>query len=291
MSVPLFDTLAILGVGLIGGSLGLAARERGLARHVVGYARRGEVREAALACGAVDAATDDLVAAVREADCVFLATPLGVMRELCEQIAPHVRADALITDGGSVKGLVVYECAPLFDSGNFVGGHPMAGSEQSGVGAARASLFEGATWALTPTLETNPQAIQRLFALIEGVGARPLTLAPYEHDKLVAVTSHLPHMTAAALVHRFASVRAEHPDVSQLTAGGWRDSTRVAAGDTTMWRDIALANAPAMLAALDDMVSELQSLRALIAEGEAQSESLFHWLEAASQVRKHHPKC
>ena len=284
----MFDMLAILGVGLIGGSLGLAARERGLARHVVGYARRTEVRDSALACGAVDTATDDLVAAVRRADCVFLATPLGVMRELCEQIAPHVRPDALVTDGGSVKGSVMRECAPLFEGGNFVGGHPMAGSEKSGVSAARANLFEGATWALTPTLSTNPQATEQLVALIEAVGARPLTLSPDEHDNLVAVTSHLPHMTAAALVHRFAEARASHPEAVQLTAGGWRDSTRVAAGDTTMWRDITLANAPALLATLDGMMSELQSLRALIADGE--SETLFHWLDAASQVRKNHPK-
>lgn len=283
----MFDTICIVGVGLIGGSLGLAVRERGLAKRIVGVARREEVQREAVRLGAVDDATDDVIAAVRNADLVFLATPVGAMRSVCEQIAPHVRDGALITDGGSVKAQVVRECTPLFkigprrEQGYFIGGHPMAGSEQSGVAAARADLFQGATWVITHTPQTIRHASLQMKELTSALGARPIVMSPEEHDEIVAVTSHLPHLTAAALVHLFAHAPE---NAAQLVANGWRDSTRVAAGDAQMWRDIALQNAPALTQTLDDFIVELQELRARVAAQDG--EELYRWFDAAARVRR-----
>ncbi|HEX8550302.1 MAG TPA: prephenate dehydrogenase/arogenate dehydrogenase family protein [Abditibacteriaceae bacterium] len=281
----LFDTVCIVGVGLIGGSFGIAARERGLARRVVGAARREETIQAAHGIGAIDEGTTDLESAARGADLIFLAPPVGQMQPLCERIAPVVRADAIVTDAGSTKAGIVRDCTRLFaPKAYFVGGHPMAGSEQTGVEAARGNLFENAIWVLTPTAETPPPVVNQLLALVEGVGAMPLLLNAPAHDALLAVTSHLPHVTAAALVHLFAEAKDESEVAQQLVAGGWRDSTRIAAGSAEMWRDICLANAPALSRSLDDMIEQLETVRALLVQ--ENGDRLLEWFERAAVTRR-----
>ena len=283
----LFDSVCIVGVGLIGGSFGMALRERGLARHVVGAVRRQETADKALQMGALDSATTDLLAAARQADLIFLAPPVGQMKALCEQIAPVVRADAIITDAGSTKEEIVQSCTKLFgDKAYFVGGHPMAGSERTGVESSRGNLFENATWVLTPTADSPPPVVNQLLAMVEALGAQPLLLNAAAHDQLLAVTSHLPHVTAAALVHTFAQAQKQNDVASQLIASGWRDSTRIAAGSAEMWRDISLSNAPALTKSLDNLIGELQSVRELLSTRDG--ERLNEWFEqAALQRRKH----
>ncbi len=281
----MFDTICIVGVGLIGGSFGLAAREKGLARRITGVARRAETIAAAVALGAVDFATADVLKAAQDADLVFLAPPVGQMKALCEQIAPVIRAGAIVTDAGSTKSGLVADCTPIFaGKAVFVGGHPMAGSEQTGVEAARADLFRGATWILTPTPQTPDFAVEKLKKVVEAVGATPLLLDPDTHDALLAVTSHLPHVTATALMHAFMRAQSEHEIAQKLVAGGWRDATRVAAGSPEMWRDIALANAPALQKSLDELIEELGRLRALLLEKDG--EALLKWFDEAAVARR-----
>lgn len=279
-----FQRVAILGIGLIGGSFGLALKKHGLARRIIGTARRAETRAEALASGVCDEVTADAVAAARGADLVFLASPVGAMPGLCAQIAPVVALGCLITDGGSTKERVVRECEPLFSGAHFVGGHPMAGSAQTGPGAARADLFEGAVWVLTPTTTTDAKAIGQMRALVSEFGSRLVEMAPDAHDELLAVSSHLPHLTASALVHSFLKSKEESPQIANLVAGGWRDSTRVAAGSAEMWRDICLDNALCVERALDEFMAELQRLRTLVTQGEGAA--LEKWLEEAARERK-----
>jgi prephenate dehydrogenase len=281
----MFDSVCIVGVGLIGGSFGMAVRERGLARQVVGAVRREATINAAFQRGAVDNATTDLAEAARGADLVFLAPPVGQMNSLCQQLAPIIRADAIVTDAGSTKAAFVDQCSRAFgQKAYFVGGHPMAGSERTGVEAARADLFEGAIWVLTPTAGTPPPVVNQLVELVEGVGATPLLLDAHIHDALLAVTSHLPHITAAGLVHMFMRSRDKSEVAQQLIASGWRDATRVAAGSSDMWRDICLANAPALTKSLDEFIEEMQDLREMIVE--QNGDALYDWFERASVVRR-----
>jgi prephenate dehydrogenase len=282
----LFDTACIVGVGLIGGSFGLAARERGLVRHVVGAVRREETARVAVEVGAVDTASLDLSEAACEADLIFMAPPVGQMVSLSQQLAPVVCPDAVITDGGSTKADIVRDCTPIFPQAHFVGGHPMAGSERTGVEAARADLFENAMWVLTPNETTPAPVLEKLIALVEGVGATPLLMNAATHDAVLAVTSHIPHLTASALVHLFSATKNEAEVAGQLVAGGWRDSTRIAAGSPEMWRDISLANSSAIGKGLDALIAELQTVRALLVE--ENGDRLLEWFDRAAVVRRKH---
>ena len=174
---------------------------------------------------------------------------------------------------------------PIFGhKAHFIGGHPMAGSEKFGIEAARGNLFENAVWVLTPTAETPEEAVAKMTALIEGLGATPLLLNAAIHDKLLAVTSHLPHITAAALVHLFIESQDEYTVAQQLIATGWRDSTRIAAGSPEMWRDICLHNAPALKRSLNDLMEQLHDLRDMLEE--ENGEKLLAWFDKASTARR-----
>lgn len=285
--MAIFDTVCIVGVGLIGGSFGIALREKKLARQVVGAVRRQETINAAFQKGAVDNASTNLAEAVRGADLILLAPPVGQMKALCEELAPLIKAGAVVTDAGSTKADIVEECGPIFGTkAHFIGGHPMAGSERIGVENARGDLFDNATWILTPEENTPAAELGKLQKLIEGIGARPLILDPRTHDRLLAISSHVPHVTAAALVHLFNHARDGHDVIEQLIAGGWRDSTRVAAGSPEMWRDICIANATPIGQSLDELITELQKLRDLLKDNKA--EEIGHWFEAAAQTRRKH---
>jgi len=281
----LFDTVCIVGVGLIGGSFGIAIRERKLARQVIGLVRRKETINVAFQCGAVDNASMDVSVAARGADLIMLASPVGQMRALCQELAPVVRAGAIVTDAGSTKADVVEDCTRIFgQKALFVGGHPMAGSERTGVENARGNLFEKAVWVLTPTADTPEGAVNRLVELVEALGATPLLLDPELHDALLAVTSHLPHITAAALVHVFIGAQDKTEFAQQLIGGGWRDSTRVAAGSPEMWRDICLSNAPAIARGVNDLIEQLHELHAMLQDRDA--DRLSAWFEEASIMRR-----
>lgn len=258
--------VAIVGVGLIGGSLGMALRERRLAQSVVGIGRNPATLGKALHLGAIDEAAADLAEGVRGADLVVLATPIGQiladMERLPALLAPH----CVITDVGSTKGEIARAGDRLIPGGAFVAGHPMAGSERSGVEAARADLFTEATWALTPTAATNPDALQTVRRLAQAVGARTIVLDPDSHDRAVAVTSHLPHVLAYALAALAGAESGTNPHLFDLAAGSFASATRVAGSSPELWREIALSNREALLAAV-------RAYRLSLAEAEAILES------------------
>ena len=260
--------ISIIGVGLLGGSIGLAVKKRRLAGEVAGYVRRAaSVRECEKFC-ATDYATTDLLAAVSGADLVILCTPLAQMRSLVEPMLPALKRGAIVTDVGSVKSSVVRDVeAPIHKAGaHFVGSHPMAGAEKTGVSAARADLFECATCGVTPTKKSSHSAVKKVEEFWSALGGRVMRLVPELHDTLVSRSSHLPHFVAATLASYILD--SKHPEwQAALCANGFRDTTRIASGSPEMWRDIALANRQNLRAALDDFVRELQKLQALLREG------------------------
>lgn len=268
----LFRKVTLIGVGLLGGSLGLALRQRGLAGSVHGYVRRAASVADCRQAGAVDEATTDLAAATREADLVVFSTPIGQMRGLAELAAPALKRGALVTDVGSVKGGVVAELEPLCASAgaHFIGSHPMAGSEKAGVGAARSDLFEGAVCAVTPTPQSDAAALAKIEALWSAVGAGVLRLSPAAHDELVARASHLPQAVAVSLASLVLDPAAA-PEQARLCAGGFRDCTRIASGSPEMWRDILLANRQPVAQAIDDFIARLRNLQSAVAAGNAEA--------------------
>lgn len=241
----------VIGTGLVGGSIGAALRARGW------FVSGTDVTDD-IARHAVEVQAFHAVGLDREAEITFVATPVGVVAEQVRWALAETTG--VVTDVGSVKGPVV----GAIDSPRFVGGHPMAGSEQLGVDGARSDLFDGAVWALTPTAATSDEAFELVRSVVGSLGAEVLTLAADQHDALVAVVSHVPHLTAASLV-RLASARsAEHRAILRLAAGGFRDMTRIAAGSPSIWPDICDANHTAIVATLDHLVDELQRFRDLV---------------------------
>lgn len=276
--------VTILGVGLLGGSLGLALRQRRLAGRVVGHVRRAASVAECTGAGAVDEATLDLAGAVAEADLVVLCTPIGRMRALGEQLLPHLKRGAIVTDVGSVKAGVVAELEPICrEAGaHFIGSHPMAGAEKMGVGAARADLYQGAVCVVTPTPQSDAAALARVEALWTALGARVLRLKPGEHDDLVSRSSHLVHLVAAQLAG-FVLAPDRPREQAMLCASGFRDTTRVASGSPEMWRDIARANRDALVRALDGFADELRVMRDRVAAGD--DEALHAFLMEAKARR------
>jgi len=265
-----FQKVTIVGVGLLGGSLGLAIKKRKLARQVVGYVRRKASIAECKKFRAVDLATTDLRKAVAGADLVILSTPIGRMRELVEKMLPSLKRGAIVTDVGSAKTCVVRELEPLIAKAgaHFVGSHPMAGAEKIGVASARADLFECAACVVTPTRRTNKAALRKVAQFWKSLGGRLLMLSPDAHDALVSRSSHLPHLVAAALA--VTVLDSKHPrQQAALCANGFRDTTRIASGSPEMWRDIAIANRAHVRKALDDFVRELQRVQALLRGGDA----------------------
>lgn len=238
--------LAVVGVGLIGGSLALALKEAGAVGEVVGIDPQSENLRSALELGIVDrAAGPEGVAA---ADVVFLSTPVLALAEAMKSLAPHLTPGTVVTDGGSVKGKVVSELKPLLPRGiRFVPGHPIAGTEKSGAGAAFATLFRGRRCILTPTAATDPQALTLVRRIWQAAGSEVVLMEVEKHDRILAAISHLPHMVAYSLVNAVGSDDRYEENILAYSAGGFRDFTRIASSDPTMWRDIALANREAVL--------------------------------------------
>ncbi len=272
---PTFDRAAILGLGLMGASLGLALRAASAARTIVGYDAAPGLAARAQALGAIDHPASDPAVAVAAADLVVLAVPVMAMRDLLAAITPHLAPGALVTDLGSTKSAVVaWAEALLPDPPRFAGGHPMTGRERSGVDAADPALYQGCVWCLTPTERTATDALARLAALVERLGARPVTLQPQRHDEAVAAVSHLPLLAATALTMT-ATARPDWPTARSLAAGGFRDTTRVASGNPRMARDICLTNTQPILDCLDAYLAALQRLREAVAAGDPALEQIF----------------
>ena len=268
--------ITIVGVGLLGGSLGLALKQRRLADFVVGFVRRAASVAECERAGAVDQATRNLARAVDQADIIILCTPIGQMRPLLKQMLPALKKGAILTDVGSVKSKVVQDLESLAAKAgvHFVGSHPMAGAEKMGVAAARPDLFSGAVCVITPTQKTNRAALRAIEALWKSVGSRLVKLTPEVHDDLVSRSSHLPHVVAAELANFVLS--ANRPkEQAMLCANGFRDTTRIALGSPEMWRDIALANRENLVGSLDAFINGLHSFRRSLAKNDARAISRF----------------
>lgn len=262
--------MAIIGVGLIGGSLGLAAKKAGLVESVVGVSRDRSNRQAALDRGLVDRATADLGAALQDADLAVLAVPVRGITALLPEVARQVKGGCLVTDVGSVKQPILAAGDAAFPDGCFVAGHPIAGREKSGPAAARAELFEGANWILTPSPRTRPEAAERVAALSRGVGATVVTMEATWHDEVFATVSHLPHLVAYALMDAVIGLEGDGERL-RFSAGGLRDFTRVAGSDPSMWRDIFLMNRDPILRVLAAYREALGRLEGAIRAGDGEA--------------------
>ena len=280
----MFTNVAIIGVGLIGGSLGMVLRGRKLAATVTGVGRNAEKLARAQALGAVDRYTTDIGAGVAAADLIVLAVPVGQITTVLSEIVPFVRAESIITDVGSVKKEIVTRAERLMPRrAHFVGGHPMTGSERTGVENADPYLFESAYYVLTPTRSTHPGALEVMQRLVQAIGARLIILSPEEHDFLVAGVSHLPHLVAAALVNAVNAIR-DPEKILSLAAGGFRDTTRIAGGDPGLWRDILVANREMVIEFLSLFRSQLAEAENALDTGHA--ETLYRWLAKAASLRE-----
>lgn len=280
--------VAVLGLGLIGASIGLGLRQWAAARRpasavrIVGYDADLNRQRRAKAMQAIDVEARDLPAAVREADLVILAVPVGALEEIMRDCAPHLRAGTTVTDVASVKGPVLaWAKASLPVTVSFVGGHPMAGGTGS-IDAARADLFVDARWCVVPSVRASEAAIELVLGLAGALGAIPYFVDADEHDGLVAAVSHLPFSVAAALVQAVTADPAWR-EMKLLAAGGFRDTTRVAEGSPVMHRDIAVANRAALTPWLDRLIAELGHVRALVADGDPAA--LHAYFEATQDAR------
>jgi prephenate dehydrogenase len=253
----MIDTLSIVGVGLLGASVGLAARRRQLARHVLGVGRNPAALEQAVRRGAIDAACD-LQEAARRSQLIVLCTPVETIAEHVERIALHCATDTLITDVGSTKAAIVHRLAGL----PFVGSHPLAGSEKRGAEHADADLFQDRLTVVTPTPATPPDAVARITAFWQALGSRVKLMDAEAHDRALALTSHLPHLAAAALAGILP------PELHELTATGFRDTTRVAAGHPSLWTGIFAQNRAATLDALQRLSAQLDRYRVALETGD-----------------------
>lgn len=257
--------ITIVGMGLIGGSLGMALAAKGFGRQVWGVDVHQDTLELAAQMQAGHQFTQDLLAGVDNADLVILATPVGKTKEILQRIAGHLKPGCLVTDVGSVKASVVAAAQQILpEQVEFLGGHPMAGSEAEGIKGADIGMFGQAVYILTPTERTSTGALQTLHGMIEAIGAQMVVHSPAEHDLLVAGVSHLPHLVAVALVNTVRGLEEENPAALKLAAGGFRDTTRVASSQSLIWRDIFLNNREATLMLLDRFKQSVLALEQVI---------------------------
>jgi len=281
--MPPERSIAILGPGLLGGSLALAVKQAWPSLEVRMWGRRAEAVAEVLRLGIADFASTDAGAVVQNASLVVLATPVVVMEQVSVALQGRLAPDAVLTDVGSVKRSVVKVLEPLFASAGipFVGSHPMAGSEQTGISAARADLFLGATCILTPTVQTQPAALARVQAFWSALGCRLLSMTVDEHDRKVARISHLPHAVAFALVR---AALQDDPNAAECAGNGFRDTTRIAGSDPDLWSGILLENQAEVVAALQDAVTDLQDLLAIVRG--ADKEQLRHYIATAQELKR-----
>lgn len=271
--------IAVLGVGLIGGSVALAARSR-LGATVTGYDSDPDAIGAALEAAALDRAAATPEEAVADAEVVFVAVPVGELSGMVARALAHAAEDCVVTDVGSTKRAVV----AAHDDPRFLGGHPLAGAETAGVRHARPDLFDGATWYLTPTATSSGVLYERLHRLLRGLGARPAAIDPDTHDTILAAVSHLPHVLANVLVSQAAQTLADGRERLPATGPSFRDATRVAGAPTRIWRDIYLSNRDALAAALEYTIERLETVREALLDGDG--DRLAAWNDGAAADRR-----
>jgi cyclohexadieny/prephenate dehydrogenase len=286
MSEPMFERVALIGIGLIGSSISHAIRRQGLARHIVGSARTKATVDTALKLGIIEEGYASAAEAAAGADLVVLSVPVGACGPLTAEIAPHLKPGAILTDVGSVKAAVVRDMAPHVPAGvHFVPGHPIAGTEQSGPEAGFAELFDNRWTILTPEAGTDAAAVDRLKAFWTALGSKVEIMSPAHHDMVLAITSHLPHLIAYNIVNTAEHLeRVTEKEVIKFSAGGFRDFTRIAASDPTMWRDIFLTNKEAVMEMLRRFSEDLGELQRAIEA--ADGEVLFRRFSEARAIRR-----
>ena len=282
----LFERVALLGLGLIGSSLSHVIRQKGLAANITGYARSEATRKRALEIGLVDRVFTSAAEAVTEADLVILCSPVGTYGALAQDIGPALMEGAIVTDVGSVKAAVVRDAGPhLPASVHFIPGHPIAGTEQSGPDSGFAELFANRWCILTPLPGSNPEALAKLIAFWKACGSNVEIMTPEHHDLVLAITSHLPHLIAYNIVSTAADLEeVTDSEVIKFSAGGFRDFTRIAASDPTMWRDVFLNNKDAVLEMLGRFSEDLSALQRAIRWGDG--EMLFNLFTRSRQIRR-----
>ncbi|MEW6618348.1 MAG: prephenate dehydrogenase/arogenate dehydrogenase family protein [bacterium] len=276
-------SIAIIGVGLIGGSLGLALKKANLVQNIIGIGRREEKLQQALKLGAVDSIVTDIYFGVKKVDLVILAVPVNSIMDIANQMVPYLKMGTIVMDVGSTKQKIVRKLTPSFSSGeiHFVGAHPLAGSEESGIEVAKPDLFEGATCVITPIPQTNGKAISTVRLLWEGIGAKVVEMSPELHDELIAYSSHLPHIIATALVDL---IKMQDKKIISLLASGFKDTTRIAASHPVMWRDICLTNQEELLKSIDNFKKILEKWEDLIKN--TNSEVLIKEFEEVKNFRE-----
>jgi cyclohexadieny/prephenate dehydrogenase len=286
MTKPLFDKMALIGIGLIGGSIALAARRGGFARKIVAATRSAETAEAANRLKLTDHCGTDLVAACKDADLVIVCTPVGACGEVAKTVAPALAKGCIVSDVGSVKQAVITAMQPHLPSHvHFVPAHPVAGTEKSGPEAGFAELFEGRWTILTPLPDSDAAAVDKLEAFWKGLGSQVDRLDPVDHDRILAITSHLPHLIAYTIVGTADDLGGHlNAEVLRFAAGGFRDFTRIAASDPTMWRDVFLNNREAVLEVLSRFQEDLFYLQRAIRWGEG--DKLFDLFSRTREIRR-----
>ncbi|WP_333794717.1 prephenate/arogenate dehydrogenase family protein [Hyphomicrobium sp.] len=285
-SSQMFERIALIGVGLIGSSISHACRRAGLAGEIVGSARTPATVETAVKLGLISQGYVTAAEAAEGADLVILCTPVGLCGPIAKEIAHSLKPGAILTDVGSVKTAIVNDVAPHVPEGvHFVPGHPIAGTEQSGPEAGFAELFDGRWCILTPTPNTDGKAVEKLTAFWEALGSKVEIMTPEHHDLVLAITSHVPHLIAYNIVNTAANLeRVTDSEVIKFSAGGFRDFTRIAASDPTMWRDVFLNNKDAVLDMLGRFTEDLTALQRAIRFGEG--DTLFDMFSNARAIRR-----
>jgi cyclohexadieny/prephenate dehydrogenase len=285
-TAPLFERVALIGFGLIGGSIARAAREQGLANEIVATARSAKTRARIQELGLVDRVVDSNAAAAKGADLVILCIPVGACGTVAQEIAADLRPDAIVSDVGSVKAAVVRDMAPHLPADvHFVPAHPVAGTEHSGPDSGFAELFINRWCILTPPEGTDPKAVDRLRAFWAALGAKVEIMTPDHHDLVLAITSHLPHLIAYTIVGTADELgQVTSSEVMKFSAGGFRDFTRIAASDPIMWRDVFLANKDAVLEMLGTFNEDLSKLTRAIRRGDG--EALFEHFTRTRAIRR-----
>jgi cyclohexadieny/prephenate dehydrogenase len=281
-----FERIALIGIGLIGSSIAHAARRGGLVGRVAGSARTARTRDLALRLGIVDEICETAAEAVRDADLVVLCTPVGACGAIAAEIGPHLKPGAILTDVGSVKGAIVRDVAPHVPRGvHFIPGHPIAGTEHSGPEAGFAELYDNRWCILTPLPGADPAAVRRLEAFWQGLGSNVEIMSAEHHDLVLGITSHVPHLIAYNIVNTAAHLeRVTDSEVIKFSAGGFRDFTRIAASDPTMWRDVFLNNKEAVLEMLGRFSEDLTALQRAIRYGDG--DTLFRLFTEARAIRR-----
>src|SRR5689334_18839963 len=270
MTAPMFERVALIGLGLIGSSLSRAMRHKGLVGSIVGHAQSAKTRDTALRLGLVSSVYASAAEAARDADLIVLCVPVGACGSLARNMAPVMKAGAILTDVGSVKGAVVRDVGPSVPRGvHFIPGHPVAGTEHSGPEAGFAELFQGRWCILTPPPGCDEAAVEKLATLWQRAGSHVEFMEPGHHDRVLAITSHLPHLIAYTIVSTATDLAdATQSEVVKFSAGGFRDFTRIAASDPIMWRDVFLNNREAVLEMLGRFSEDLTALQRAIRWGE-----------------------